>query len=75
MTIDFSKHSDLQYVFCGCRPKQIQTLQPSNSVDGSALKRQVVLMFDFMFICSKKMDVQPSAADLLLGTAKELVSG
>lgn len=75
VTIDFSKHMDLQYVFCGCRPKTIQTLQPNNVVDGSALKRQVTLLFDFMFITSHKMEIQPKATDLLLDTASELLGG
>lgn len=73
--IDFSKHADLQYIFCGCRPKTIQTLQPNNVVDGSALKRQVTLMFDFMFISSRSMQVQPSAGDILMGAAGELLGG
>lgn len=75
VTVDFSKHMDLQYVFCGCRPKTIQTMQPNNIVDGSQLKRQVTLLFDYMFITSKKMSAQPDAMDLLMGTAGELLGG
>lgn len=74
-TISFDEHQDIQYVFTGCRPKQIQTIQPNNVVDGSALRRQVSMLFDFMFITSKKMNVQPSATDLLLDTGKELLGG
>ena len=73
--IDFSKHMDLQYVFCGCRPSDIQTIQPNNVVDGSQLKRQVTLIFDFMFILSDKMKIQPDALDLLKQTGTELLGG
>jgi hypothetical protein len=26
ITIDFGKHTDLKYVFCGCRPTSIETI-------------------------------------------------
>lgn len=32
ITIDFSKHTDIQYVFVGSRPSNIETVQPSNDL-------------------------------------------
>lgn len=51
ITIDFSKHTDLQYVFYGCRPTQIETIQPIQE-PSAPITRQVTFVFDFMFIKS-----------------------
>lgn len=53
ITIDFSKHMPLQYVFTGCRPTNIDTIQPTQEVN-STITRQVTFTFDFMFITSDK---------------------
>lgn len=71
ITIDFSKHSDIQYVFCGCRPKSFFTAQPKQE-NGDNLTRQVVFMFDFMFITSKDLDVIEQPLDKLLSSGKAL---
>lgn len=49
--VDFSQHTDMRYVFCGCRPTQIQTIQPNQENDQS-FTRSVTLLFDYMFITS-----------------------
>lgn len=58
ITIDFKRHTDMQYVFTGCRPTMIEPLQPSQAASDSAT-RQVTFTFDFMFIKSPKMAVAP----------------
>ena len=74
ITVDFSKHTDLQYVFTGCRPTQIETLQPTQEVNTS-LTRQVVLTFDYMFIQSKERSAtvkKDKNIDKLIATGKTL---
>ena len=29
MTVDFTKHADMKYVFCGCRPTYVSLTQPN----------------------------------------------
>lgn len=70
VTVDFSKHTDMQYVFCGCRPQQIQTMQPSQENDQS-FQRTVTLIFDYMFITSK-LTTMPSTKERLYGAAGTL---
>lgn len=72
ITIDFTKHNDVKYVFCGCRPSQIFTMQGNQDTsDAANLKRQVVFVFDYMFITSKLL-VAESWQDKLLSTGKAL---
>ena len=70
ITIDFSKHTDLKYVFYGCRPQQIETIQPLQE-PSAPLTRQVVFIFDFMFIESG-LSVMESTVGKLLSTGKTL---
>jgi hypothetical protein len=70
--VDFGKHSDMKYVFVGCRPKQIETLKPSN--DLSSPIRSVTMTFDYMFVMSD-LERCESAGDKLLGAAKGLLGG
>lgn len=65
VTVDFSQHTDLQYVFTNCRPCQIQTIQANQQNDQSTT-RDVTLMFDFMFVTSK-LTTMESLTDKLLG--------
>lgn len=51
ITIDFSAHNDIAYVFLGCRPTAIDTLQPTNQLDTN-MTRKVTFSFDFMYIAS-----------------------
>lgn len=74
ITIDFSKHTDIQYVFTGCRPCNLQMIQPQQEPT-APLTRQATIMFDFMFITSKSLPVMTSAIDKLLGAGKTLFNG
>lgn len=51
VTIDFQPHSDTVYKFYGCRPQQIQLIQPDQSPSFN-LTRNVTFAFDFMTITS-----------------------
>lgn len=72
ITIDFNKHTDLKYVFCGCRPTSIDTIQPSQEPNGS-ITRQVTFLFDFMFIESNDTIVE-STENKLLSSGKTLIN-
>lgn len=72
ITIDFNKHTDLKYVFCGCRPTSIDTIQPTQEPNGS-ITRQVTFLFDFMFIESNDTTVE-SVENKLLSTGKILLN-
>lgn len=74
ITIDFSKHCDLKYVFTGCRPSQINMIQPSQQADNGGITREVAFMFDFMFINSTLKNID-SWQSKLLGSAGTLVNG
>ena len=39
VTVDFTKHSDIKYVFFGCRPSQINMQQANQDPSGDNLKR------------------------------------
>lgn len=49
ITIDFKKHADVRYVFYGCRPGQIGTIQPTQEADGT-ITRDITFIFDLMTI-------------------------
>lgn len=49
--IDMRHHTDVRYIFYGCRPCEITTLQPSQDTP-SDFVRQVTFAFDWMFILS-----------------------
>lgn len=72
ITIDFSKHSDMKYLFVGCRPQQIETLKPSNEL-GSPM-RSVTMNFDYMFVMSNLKRTQ-EIGDKLLDAGKSLLGG
>lgn len=71
ITIDFSKHTDIQYVFTGCRPSQVWMTQP-NQENGDNITRQASFIFDFMFVTSKKMEPIEPPLDKLLSSGKAL---
>ena len=70
ITIDFNKHTDMKYVFLGCRPCQIDTIQPTQEPN-SSITRQVTIMFNYMYITSN-MTTTESAISKLLSTGKAL---
>lgn len=74
ITVDFSKHNDCRYVFCGCRPKQIMSLQgKQDQTSAENLTRQITFMFDFMLVQSD-LKVSESWSDKLLNTTKPILN-
>lgn len=69
--VDFTKHADMKYVFCGCRPTYVNLTQPNQQ--NSEIKRQVTFAFDFMYI-SSKLKHNESALKKLLGSAQTLMN-
>lgn len=74
ITIDFTKHNDIQYVFCGCRPQKISMQQPTQEASSPNLIRDVYFIFDYMFINSTLTNTE-SLTDKLLSTGKTLFNG
>ena len=48
--IDFTKHNQSKYYFCGCRPCQIISQHPTHEVDAGSVVRVVSFLFDFMYV-------------------------
>ena len=69
--VDFTKHADMKYVFCGCRPTYVTLTQPNQQ--NSEIKRQVTFAFDFMYI-SSKLRHNEKALKKLLGSAQTLMN-
>lgn len=74
ITIDYTKHNDVKYVFCGCRPCQISLLQGTQESSSENITRNITIMFDYMYITSG-LKVIDSAVDKLIGSAGSLASG
>lgn len=72
ITVDYSKHADLRYVFVGCRPVTINSLQATQE-PSSDIVRQVTFAFDYMFIASK-LDTIDSFGNKLVGAVGGLAS-
>lgn len=49
---DMTAHTDVKYVFLGCRPTQIDTINPSHDLP-SNITRKVTMTFDFMYVTKK----------------------
>ena len=73
IVVDFNKHTDIKYVFTGCRPTQLQMIN-ANQENDQSFKRQVTFTFDFMYI-ETDFDVRDDLKDKLIGTAGSLVGG
>lgn len=77
VTVKFDKHCNSRCVFCGCRPTQIQSRQPSQEPTGEPT-RDVTMLFDYMFITSAEKSglriyndtALYNAADLFWNTKK-----
>ena len=74
VTVDFTKHNDVKYVFTGVRPKQIKLLDATQQADSGNVTREITFMYDFMFITSD-LNVNDSWSDKLLGSAGAIVGG
>ena len=74
ITIDFTKHNDCKYVFCGCRPRQIYSLQgKQDQSSADNLIRQVLFIFDYMYIDSQ-LKTSESWSEKLLNTTKPILN-
>lgn len=71
ITVDFTKHNDIKYMFFGARPSQINTQQAHQDPSGDNLKRQVTMMFDYMIVTSSLKNTE-SIKEKLLGSGKAL---
>lgn len=49
ITIDMKSHSDVKYVLLGCRPQSITPMNASHNQQDNS-KRNITMMFDFMFV-------------------------
>lgn len=74
ITVDFTKHNDVQYVFCGCRPQKIIMQQATQEASSVNLVRDISFVFDYMFINSTLTTVE-SLASKLLSTGTSLLNG
>jgi len=72
--IDFTKHNDVHYIFTGVRPKQIKLLDASQQPEAGNLVREVVFMYDFMFVTSS-LAINDKAGSKLMGAAGGLLGG
>lgn len=72
IVVDFKKHTDLKYVFVGCRPTNIGTIEPSQEFN-STPTRQVTMTFDYMFVNSENT-VRESTLDKFIGLGKSVVN-
>lgn len=73
ITVDLTKHNDVKYVFCGCRPQKITMQQPTHDTSSPNLTRDVSFLFDYMFVTSSLTNCE-SLKDKLLSTGKSLVN-
>ena len=72
ITIDFTDHNDIKYVFLGSRPTKIETLNPTNALDTN-MARQVTFAFDFMYISSLGKNSE-SIKDTIKNSATSIVN-
>jgi hypothetical protein len=72
--IDFTKHSDMHYVFVGVRPVQLKLMDASQDPDPGNLVREVIFAYDYMFVTSD-LNVNDSWTSKLAGSAGALMGG
>lgn len=73
ITIDFTAHNDVKYIFCGCRPQKIMMQQANQDASSPNLVRDVSFLFDYMFITSS-LKTTEDVVNKLLSTGKTLVN-
>ena len=74
ITVYFSKHNDVQYVFVGCRPDSFNTMKAVQSADSSNITRQVTFLYDGMFVSSQLEQIE-RATSKLFGVVGGLLGG
>lgn len=72
ITIDFSEHNDIRYVFLGARPTKVESLNPTNALDTN-MSRSVTFAFDFMYIDSVGKNIE-SIKDTIMNTGKSIIN-
>ena len=72
ITIDFSSHNDIKYVFLGSRPTKIESLNPTNALDTN-MSRSVTFTFDFMYIDSTGKNIE-SVKDTIFNTGRSIIN-
>lgn len=79
ITVNYTKHNDSSYVFCGCRPTKITMQQGNQDTSSPNLTRDVSFLFDYMMVtsnlgvCEKPIDKLLSTGKSLAGSAASLV--
>ena len=73
VTVDYSKHADMQYVFVNARPSNIEALRATNDLQSPI--RSVTMIFDYMFVTSKKLAVVESAGNKIMGMIGGTLNG
>lgn len=71
ITIDYTKHNDVKYIFCGCRPNKIEMQNANQQATVGNLQRNVTFSFDYMLVTSSLTNCE-SLEDKLLSTGKTL---
>ena len=72
ITIDFTEHNDISYVFLGARPISIEPLNPTNALDTN-MARSVSFAFDFVYISSAGKNCE-SIKDTIKNTVGSIVN-
>lgn len=72
ITIDFTDHNDIKYVFLGCRPTKIESLNPTNSLDTN-MSRSVTFTFDYIYVSSVGKNSE-SIKDTIKNSANSIIS-
>lgn len=73
ITVDFNPHNNMKYVFNGCRPIKINTMQGAQGLDDSNIVRNITMQFDFMFVKSKIDKITEEWKDKLRKTGTSLL--
>ena len=73
ITVDFTKHNDVSYVFYGCRPQKIIMQQATQAKTAANLARDVYFIFDFMAVHSKLKNIE-SIKSKLIGAGKTMLN-
>ena len=73
ITVDFTKHNDVRYVFYGCRPQKIIMQQATQQKSAANLTRDVSFLFDFMTVESDLNNTE-TTENTLFGAGQTLLN-
>lgn len=71
--VDFNKHTDIQYIFAGCRPTSINLMSAAQQNNQSFI-REVEFTFDQMIIKSK-LTTKDTVKESIVNATKDFISG